>query len=218
MAKIRPIRGLDSDIENIAMTKAETIIIRDEAIDKVEVLSLQEQIYSSIKRITMTLGFSVKEVQFCKRMIKECEDISLKDFPKEDLESIERDKQDYIEREKGANKKIVSKAIELNVEITNLEELKKHKSKYLTDDIISNLDRMINEIEEFKKSLEIDDIENSEIYNEIEEEKENDDFVDLEAFLGIPTVDDKQHDNEVETKEIEEEPLFNSTPEIETLI
>ncbi len=217
MAKIRPIRGLDSDIENIAMTKAETIIIRDEAIDKVEVLSLQEQIYSSIKRITMALGFSVKEVQFCKRMIKECEDISQKDFPKEDLESIERDKQDYIEREKEANKKIVSKAIELNAEITNLEELKKHKSKYLTDDIISNLDRMINEIEQFKKSLEIDDIENSEIYTEIQNDKENEDFVDLEAFLGIPTTKTKENESTVE-KEADVEPMFNTAPEIETLI
>lgn len=226
MAKIRPIKGLDTDLENIALNKAETIIIRDEAIDKVEVLSLQEKIYSTIKRITMSLGFSVKEVQFCQRMIRECEEISKKDFPQEDLDSIEKDRQDYIAREREANKKIVAKAIELNKELANLEELKKHKSKYLTEEVLTTIDNIISEIKQFKKALEIDNIEESEIYEEIQEEKESDEFIDLEAFLGIPTQDEiqitEEDINEIEEVQETEDnaPKFDNvvdTPNVETL-
>lgn len=218
MAKIRPIKGLDSDIENIALNKAETIIIRDEAIDKVEVLSLQEKIYTGIKRITMALGFSVKEVEFCKRMIDECDEISQKDFPKEELENIEKDKRDYIQRQNDANKKIIDKAIDLNEELENLEELKNNKSKYLTEDVLTSIDRIIKEINEFKKALEIDDIENSEIYTEVQNANEVDDFVDLEAFLGSSNKEEEVSlfEDELPEPKVNDLPVFEDSTEEES--
>ncbi len=222
MARVIPIKGLDSDLEKVVNDLKSAIEKRNHLNDYIDALTKMQDVYMKIKILAGTLGFSVKEIEFSEKTISNL-DILFKNSNMDDADAkqYEKDKNIYLEKMNLAQMQVINKSKELDNQINLLLELKDHVKENLADKDFSSIDNILKSLDMFVDALDLKSVvekaikDQKTVKEDVQEEtqsednSENDDFTSLNDIVSegemMQVKEDKKEDKKVNKDEINTE-------------
>ncbi len=224
MARVIPIKGLDSDLEKVVGDLKSAIERRDHLNDYIDALTQIQDIYMKIKILAGTLGFSVKEIEFSDKTISNL-DILFKNsnMNEEDTKQYEIDKGNYEEKMNSAQLQVITKSQELDNQINLLLDLKESVKDNLADKDFSSIDNILKSLDMFVDALDLKKIVEKAIKDqkytkeqkkavEENEDEDNGDTDDFSSLNDIVSEGEMLHVKKEEKKEKEEPKKEEATP------
>ena len=156
MARVIPIKGLDTDLDKVVNDLKSAIERRNHLNSYIDALTKIQDIYMKIKILAGTLGFSVKEIEFSEKTISNL-DILFKNsnMSSEDIKQYEIDKNNYLEKMNSAQIQVISKSKELDNQINLLLDLKEDVKDELADKDFSTIDNILKSLDQFVIALDL---------------------------------------------------------------
>lgn len=156
MARVIPIKGLDTDLEKVVNDLKSTIERRNHLNDYIEALTNIQDIYMKIKILAGTLGFSVKEIEFSEKTISNLDILfNNSNMSQSDIKQYEIDKNNYLDKMNSAQEQVISKSQELDNQINLLLELKENVKVNLADKDFTSIDNILKSLDQFVIALDL---------------------------------------------------------------
>lgn len=216
MAKVIPIQGLDGDLDKIILELRKATEKRNDLNNFIDILTQIRDIYMQIKVLAATTGFAVKEIEFSEKTISNL-DILFNNTRLNDEDKIrfEDEKSLYVNKKRNAQRSVISKTKELEVQLDALEQINKEYNSYLKDKDIITIERIINSLTSFMEALELKSI-CEKAMNEVDYEEPRRDVYNNEFDSLNNMVSNDMPINDIPVNEIKIDQITNNDEETES--